>query len=116
MSSPVPSASLKGRVTEAWDAGLSDQARLIELMQVLIYIWSTANQRSARLPPLGVLLTCWDEMENPGRPIDELRKRLPMFAEFVASNWEKSSVLGLSARRRSARQGDTRRGVHRERL
>jgi len=92
-----PLESLKGRVTKAWDAGLSDQARLIELMQVLIYIWSTANERSARFPPLVVLLTCWDEMESPGKPIDELRKRLPMFADFVASNWEKASVLGLSA-------------------
>ena len=92
-----PLASLKGRVTEAWDAGLSDQARLIELMQILIYIWSTANVRSGRFPPLVVLLTCWDEMENPGKPIGELRKRLPMFADFVASNWEESSVLGLSA-------------------
>ena len=91
-----PLASLKGRVTEAWDAGLSDQARLIELMQVLIYTWSTANERSGRFPPLVVLLTCWDEMESPGKPIGELRKRLPMFADFVASNWEESSVLGLS--------------------
>ena len=42
-----PLSSLKGTVTEAWDAGLSDQARLIELMQVLVYIWSTANERSS---------------------------------------------------------------------
>lgn len=92
-----PLASLKGRITETWDAGLSDQARLIELLQVLTYIWSTANGRSDRLPPLVVLLTCWDEMENPGKPIDELRQRLPMFGDFVVSNWKESSVLGLSA-------------------
>ena len=92
-----PLASLQGRVTETWDAGLSDQARLIELMQVLAYIWSTSNERSSRFPPLVVLLTCWDEMESPGKPTDELRKHLPMFADFVASNWEESSVLGLSA-------------------
>ena len=92
-----PLASLKGRVTEAWDAGLSDQARLIELMQVLTYIWSTSNERSGRFPPLVVLLTCWDEMESPGKPIDELCQRLPMFGDFVASNWKDYSVLGLSA-------------------
>lgn len=92
-----PLASLKGRVTESWDSGLSDQARLIELMQVLTYIWSTANERSGGFPPLVVLLTCWDEMDSPGKPIDELCSRLPMFVDFVASNWEESSVLGLSA-------------------
>lgn len=92
-----PLASLKGRITETWDAGLSDQARLIELMQVLTYVWSTANGRSDRLPPLVVLLTCWDEMESPGKPFDELRQRLPMFGDFIVSNWKESSVLGLSA-------------------
>ena len=92
-----PLASLKGRVTKAWDTGLSDQARLIELMQMLTYIWSTANGRSGRFPPLVVLLTCWDEMESPGKPIDELRQRLPMFGDFVISNWQEPSVLGLSA-------------------
>ena len=92
-----PLASLKGRRTEVWDASLSDQARLIELLQVLAYIWSTSNERLDRLPRLVVLLTCWDEMESPGKPIDELCKRLPMFGDFVASNWKDSSVLGLSA-------------------
>ena len=92
-----PLASLKGRNTEAREEGLSDQARLIELLQVLAYIWSTSNERLGRLPRLVVLLTCWDEMESPGKPIDELRKRLPMFADFVATNWEDASVLGLSA-------------------
>ena len=92
-----PLASLKGIRTEVWDASLSDQARLIELLQVLAYIWSTSNERLDRLPRLVVLLTCWDEMESPGKPIDELCKRLPMFGDFVASNWKDSSVLGLSA-------------------
>ena len=92
-----PLASLTGRSTEGGNAGLSDQARLIELLQVLVYIWSTSNERLGRLPRLVVLLTCWDEMESPGKPIDELCKRLPMFADFVASNWEASLVFGLSA-------------------
>ena len=113
MSSPVPSHLLKGRVTESWDSGLSDQARLIELMQVLTYIWSTANERSGGFPPLVVLLTCWDEMDSPGKPIDELCSRLPMFVDFVASNWEESSVLGLSALGRALDKKDTRQGLHR---
>ena len=92
-----PIASLKGRSTEARSAGLSDQARLIELLQVLSYMWSTSNERLGRLPRLVVLLTCWDEMESPGKPIDELYERLPMFGDFVASNWDDSLFLGLSA-------------------
>ena len=76
---------------------MSDQACLIELLQILAYIWSTSNDRLGRLPRLVVLLTCWDEMESPGKPIDELSERLPMFGDFVASNWEDSLVLGLSA-------------------
>ena len=36
-------------------------------------------------------------MEVERKPIDLLRERLPMFGDFVASNWEDSLVLGLSA-------------------
>ena len=92
-----PLASLAGVSTEAREAGLSDQARLIELLQMLTYICSTTNEHLDGLPRLVVLLTCWDEMESPGKPIDEFYERLPMFGNFVASNWEDSVVLGLSA-------------------
>ena len=92
-----PLASLKGNRTEPRKARLSDQARLIELLQMLAYIRSSSDGRMDRLPRLVVLLTCWDEMENPGKPIDVLHAYLPMFSDFVASNWEDSSVLGLSA-------------------
>lgn len=94
-SRPLP--SLKGISTERREARLSDQACLIELLQILAYIWSTSNDRLGRLPRLVVLLTCWDEMESPRKPIDELFERLPMFGDFVVSNWEDSLVLGLSA-------------------
>lgn len=92
-----PLASLRGKNTEAREGRLSDQAHLIELLQMLAYIWSTSNERLERLPRLVVLLTCWDEMESPGKPIDELRERLPMFADFVTTNWADASILGLSA-------------------
>ena len=94
-SRPLPSP--KGNRREAGEARVSDQARLIELLQILVYARSTADKRIGRLPCLVVLLTCWDEMETPGKPIDVLHERLPMFCDFVASNWEESSVLGLSA-------------------
>ena len=92
-----PLKSLKGNRREPREARVSDQARLIELLQMLVYVRSTSDKRMRRLPCLVVLLTCWDEMESPGKPNDELHERLPMFCDFVASNWEDSSVLGLSA-------------------
>lgn len=92
-----PLASLKGISTESRETRLSDQARLIELLQILAYARSTSDRHMVQLPRLAVLLTCWDEMEVERKPIDLLRERLPMFGDFVASNWEDSLVLGLSA-------------------
>ena len=88
-----PLASLKGSGTEAREARLSDQARLIELLQILAYVRSTSDRHTGRLPRLVVLLTCWDEMEIQGNPIDVLHERLPMVRDFVETNWEDSSVL-----------------------
>ena len=98
-SRPLP--SLKGKRRDVAEAGMSDQARLIELLQMLVYAQSTSTEPTRRLPFLVVLLTCWDEMESPGRPIDVLRQRLPMFYDFVTSHWKDSSVLGLSALERA---------------
>lgn len=96
-----PLTSLKANSKEAREGRLSDQARLIELLQILLYAQSTSGKRIDRLPRLVVLLTCWDEMNSPGIPIDVLHERLPMFSDFVGSNWPNCSVLGLSALARS---------------
>ena len=96
-----PLTSLERDSREPGRAPLSDQARLIELLQMLVYAQSRSDKRMAGLPCLVVLLTCWDEMESPGKPIDVLHERLPMFGDFVESNWEDSSVLGLSALERA---------------
>ena len=92
-----PLASLRGNRTETRVARLSDQARLTELLQMLVYVRSTSDKGMGRLPRLVVLLTCWDELEVQEKPIDMLHERLPMFGDFVASTWEDSSILGLSA-------------------
>lgn len=96
-----PLGSLKGNSREPGKAPLSDQARLIELLQMLAFARSTSDRHREGLPRLVVLLTCWDEMESPGKPIEELCKRLPMLRNFILSNWEEASVLGLSALGRS---------------
>ena len=82
---------------EIGEAELSDQARLIELLQMLIQTRLTCDEGAGRLPRLLILLTCWDEMEMEMGPVDILHQRLPMFHDFVSSNWEDSLVFGLSA-------------------
>lgn len=77
----------------------SPQARLVELLQMLVY---TSRARTGkRMPALAVLLSCWDELEEPRgvTPATVLRKNLPMLADYISNNWseERLIVLGLSA-------------------
>ena len=82
---------------ETGEAELSDQARLIELLQMLIQTRLTCDGDAGRLPRLLILLTCWDEIEMEMAPVDILRQRLPMFHEFVSGSWKDAIVFGLSA-------------------
>lgn len=77
----------------------SPQARLVELLQMLVY---TSRARTGRRKPaLAVLLSCWDELEEPQgvTPTAVLRKNLPMLANYISNNWseQRRIVLGLSA-------------------
>ncbi len=77
----------------------SPQARLVELLQMLAY---TSRARTGRRKPaLAVVLSCWDELEEPQgtTPSDVLGKNLPMLADFIRNNWseQRRIVLGLSA-------------------
>ncbi|WP_374341625.1 hypothetical protein [Methyloversatilis sp.] len=77
----------------------SPQARLVELLQMLVY---TSRARTGRSKPaLAVLLSCWDELEESQEttPSDVLRKNLPMLADYISNNWseQRRIVLGLSA-------------------
>lgn len=76
----------------------SIQARLVELLQMLLHARRLHDRRS--IPPLVVLLSCWDELQLPdgGKPGDLLDTQLPLLASFVRSTWgARASVLGLSA-------------------
>lgn len=77
----------------------SHQARLVELLQMLVY---TSRVRTGRRrPALAVLLSCWDELEESQgvTPAAVLRKNLPMLADYICNNWseQRRIVLGLSA-------------------
>jgi hypothetical protein len=96
-----PSADAMSQETSAGDKShvnqTSDQARLIELLQMLLFLRSANLERPLELPRLTLLLTCWDELNAQGTPEEVLSKYLPMLHSFVKSNWENAICLGLSA-------------------
>ena len=77
----------------------SPQARLVELLQMLIY--TTHTRTGKPKPALAVVLSCWDELQMPEGTTPELmlRRNLPLLAAFVRNNWDEQHrlVLGLSA-------------------
>lgn len=92
-----PLSGLKGAVVDNREFQISDQARLIELLQMLVYIRGAVSTEPLISPRIAVLLTCWDELDTDERPAAILEQRLPMFASFVTSTWAQPTVLGLSA-------------------
>lgn len=95
-----PLASLKGVSVENREVQPSDQARLVELLQMLIFSHGSTS-RSHRLPRLGVLLTCWDEAGIAQTPSEALKARLPLVSALVRSNWRAPLIMGLSALERA---------------
>ena len=94
-----PLAHLTENRAESQEVQLSYQARLIELLQMLVHVRSAHDRHTGRLPSLLVLMTCWDEMEiaPEEHPVNVLRRYLPMLCDFMGSNWPDSFVFGLSA-------------------
>ena len=76
---------------------LSDQARMIELLQVLLYLRGGGVGQVNDIPQLCILLSCWDELGQTGTPALILSNQLPMLYQFVSSNWPEPIIMGLSA-------------------
>lgn len=80
---------------------LLDQARLLELLQSLLFAKQVSLQSPVRSPALMVVLSCWDELGAPDKtkPADLLAEKLPLLAQFIKANWAEGSadVIGLSA-------------------
>lgn len=91
-----PLSDLRGASVENHEVQPSDQARLIELLQILLFAHGTAGKQRPK-PRLGVLLTCWDEAGADGVPEAVLADRLPLVSAFVKSNWQTPMIMGLSA-------------------
>ncbi|WP_417447384.1 hypothetical protein [Kangiella sp.] len=76
---------------------ISDQARAIELLQILLYLSKANLDQPLKQPRLTILLSCWDELESKELPEQLLASRLPMLWSFLASNWKSPEIYGLSA-------------------
>lgn len=96
-SRPLQSFSMAETQDELAAFEPSDQARTIELLQMLLYLAQSSLERRLRKPRLTILLSCWDELKTTELPSDLLAARLPMLWSFIRSNWASPSVIGLSA-------------------
>jgi hypothetical protein len=78
------------------------QARMVELLQMLLFVRGADPANAADLPNITIVLTCWDEL--PGThgnelPAKQLESALPLLSHYVSSIWPlgQRSVVGLSA-------------------
>lgn len=81
----------------------SDQALLVETLQILMEVREIRPYDSGELPALVVALTCWDELfpdtDETVAPPALLAERYPLLHAFIESNWPPAhrAVFGLSA-------------------
>lgn len=77
---------------------LSHQYTFIELIQALLHARGTGIKNELQSPKLIIVLTCWDELGTDKKPVEILQEKLPLFLQFINSNWSKNSytILGLS--------------------
>ncbi|MFU1518283.1 MULTISPECIES: hypothetical protein [Halomonadaceae] len=99
----------EGRVDET-PHQVSDQAKLIELLQMLLHVAGINRDAPLTTPSLSVLLTCWDELGAEGTPRDILEDQLPMLFSFITSNWKNPMFMGLSALEKPLSQSDADEG------
>lgn len=80
-------------------SGSSDQSQFIELIQVLLHARGTGMKEPISTPSLLIALTCWDELNTTDTPKQLLQNKLPLFYQFIRSNWKehKFKVTGVSA-------------------
>ena len=77
----------------------ADQARYVELLQMLLFASGRSTFSKASAPRLAIVLSCWDELDTNRIPEEELSMRMPLLNAFVGSNWQPQSwsVWGLSS-------------------
>ena len=85
-------------VDDPADSTLSPQSKLIELLQMLQYKKCSYMDHKGMLPPLAVLLSCYDELATEEPPGTYCRAHLPMFDQYLSSNWprDRLRIFGVS--------------------
>lgn len=91
-------AAPEGMPLPSW----SDQAILVELLQLLLFVKQTGTLRRIGRPALTIILSCWDEIpgaDDSEKPASLLAARLPLLSSFVQANWQPESlaIYGLSS-------------------
>ena len=78
---------------------MSDQASIIELIQIMLSIKRVSYQKTINSPKLTIALTCWDEVQEQITPEGLLKKDLPLLNQFLKKNWDKDAlkIMGVSA-------------------
>lgn len=104
-----PLAAIHSSTSPKVDFRLSDQARMVELLQIMLYTKRAGNISRISEPSLSILLSCWDEIDGIQgltHPEDLLSERLPLLYEFITANWisQKLAVYGLSALEKPLRE------------
>lgn len=91
------------RIPAGWD----DNARQVELVQLLVQAAELSTTTRLRRPKLLIALSCWDEI--PGTelktPEQILAERLPLLSSFVEANWHRGalSIWGVASLGRDLR-------------
>ena len=85
-------------VDEPANSTLSPQSKLIEVLQMLQYKKYSYLEHKGMLPPLAVLLSCYDELATEDSPSAYCCARLPMFDQYLSSNWpeDRLRIFGVS--------------------
>lgn len=98
-----PISTLAKDSTDVATHAPSDQSRLIELLQMLMYVAGLDRDAPRVTPRITILLTCWDELvvEPSVAPSSVLQVQLPMLTTFIESTWRQPAIWGLSALEKS---------------
>jgi hypothetical protein len=94
---------------ETTASALTVQSTLIELLQMLLHLRGASTADPVKRPVLGVLLSCYDEVDDRGESLDPgsvrrtpgevLAEHLPLLAAFIRSVWAPDAhvVMGVAA-------------------
>ena len=100
---PLPEDILTRAVTlpavdDSANSALSPQSKLIEVLQMLQFKKQSYLEHKGMPPPIAVLLSCYDELATDESPGAYCRNHLPMFDQYLSSNWpnERRRIFGVS--------------------